>query len=68
MKSRAGRRAVGIPALIVAALREHKKVQDAERERALQLWEEGGWVFAQQNGRPIDPRRLEGIAPRGRRP
>jgi integrase len=56
VKSRAGRRAVGIPAPIVTALREHKKVQDAERERARQLWEEGGWVFAQQNGRPIDPR------------
>jgi integrase len=56
VKSRAGRRAVGIPAPIVAALRKHKEVQDAERERARQLWEEGGWVFAQQNGRPIDPR------------
>ncbi|MEU4163194.1 tyrosine-type recombinase/integrase [Actinoplanes sp. NPDC026670] len=56
VKSRAGRRAVGIPAPIVAALREHRKVQDQERERARQMWEESGWVFAQQNGRPIDPR------------
>jgi integrase len=56
VKSRAGRRAVGIPAPLVEALRQHKEAQDKERERAGQLWEEGGWVFAQPNGRPIDPR------------
>ncbi|MCO8274773.1 site-specific integrase [Actinoplanes sp. TRM 88003] len=56
VKSRAGRRAVGIPAPLVEALRLHKAAQDIERQRAAQLWEEGDWVFAQPNGRPIDPR------------
>ncbi|WP_020661060.1 tyrosine-type recombinase/integrase [Amycolatopsis benzoatilytica] len=35
---------------------EHKAAQDAEREFAGTLWQEGGWVFAQPTGRPIDPR------------
>ena len=56
MKSRAGRRAVGIPAPLVEALRQHREAQRKEREIAGQLWVEGDWVFAQQNGRPIDPR------------
>lgn len=56
VKSRAGKRAVGIPDPLLQALRVHKEAQDKERERAAELWEEGGWVFAQPNGRPIDPR------------
>ena len=40
----------------MAALQQHKEAQDAERRIAAQLWEEGDWVFAQANGRPIDPR------------
>jgi hypothetical protein len=38
------------------ALCAHKKAQDAEREFAGTEWHEGGWVFAQPTGRPIDPR------------
>ncbi|MEV8438993.1 site-specific integrase [Actinosynnema sp. NPDC051121] len=57
VKSRAGRRAVGIPKPLVKLLREHKAAQDAERETAGSEWHEGGWVFAQPNGKPIDPRR-----------
>ncbi|WP_176733595.1 tyrosine-type recombinase/integrase [Micromonospora peucetia] len=56
MKSRAGRRAVGIPAPLLKALKQHRAAQEKERETAAQLWEEGDWVFAQPNGRPIDPR------------
>ncbi|MFI9642608.1 tyrosine-type recombinase/integrase [Micromonospora sp. NPDC051925] len=56
MKSRAGRRAVGIPAPLLDALKQHRAAQEQERETAAQLWEEGGWVFTQPNGRPIDPR------------
>ncbi|GGM82226.1 site-specific integrase [Longimycelium tulufanense] len=56
VKSRAGKRGVGIPAPLLRALREHKTTQAAEREHAGSLWQEGGWVFAQPNGRPIDPR------------
>jgi integrase len=56
VKSRAGRRAVGIPAPLVEALRQHRETQAKEREIAAQLWHEGDWVFTQPNGRPIDPR------------
>ncbi|WP_309116733.1 tyrosine-type recombinase/integrase [Saccharothrix sp.] len=57
VKSRAGRRAVGIPGPLLDLLREHKEVQDAERDRAGSEWREGDWVFAQPNGKPLDPRR-----------
>ncbi len=56
VKSRAGRRAVGIPAPLVEALKQHKEDQAKERRVAAQLWEEGDRVFIQPNGRPIDPR------------
>jgi integrase len=36
---------------------DHKAAQERERERAADLWEDGGWMFAQPNGRPLDPRR-----------
>ncbi|WP_233605982.1 site-specific integrase [Micromonospora sp. Llam0] len=56
VKSRAGRRAVGIPRPLLDALKQHKAMQEKERKVAAQLWQEGGWVFTQPNGRPIDPR------------
>lgn len=55
-KSRAGRRGIGLPDPVVDLLRRHRDAQDVEREKAADLWEEGGWVFAQPNGRPINPR------------
>ncbi|MEU4801063.1 site-specific integrase [Actinosynnema sp. NPDC023587] len=57
VKSRAGRRAVGIPKPLIVQLRAHKEAQDAEREHAGSEWHEGEWVFTQPNGRTIDPRR-----------
>lgn len=56
VKSRAGRRGVGLPDPLVDLLRTHRESQDEERRGAGQLWEEGGWLFAQPTGRPIDPR------------
>jgi hypothetical protein len=41
VKSRAGKRAVGIPAPLLRALERHKNAQDEERKIAAQLWEEG---------------------------
>lgn len=55
-KSRAGRRVVGIPGPLLEALIEHRASQDAEREKAADLWRDGDWVFAQPTGRPVDPR------------
>jgi integrase len=62
-KSRAGHRTVVLPDALTAALAEHHARQAAERELAGELWEDHGppggdpgMVFAQANGRPIDPR------------
>ncbi|MFG2137091.1 tyrosine-type recombinase/integrase [Streptomyces sp. NPDC048650] len=50
-KSRAGRRAVGLPEQLVDLLRAHRVAQDAEREAAGKRWDEGGWVFPNEHGR-----------------
>jgi integrase len=67
-KSRAGRRTIALPAQLVEALRTHHTAQIEERLRASSVWRGSGLVypdngapvelvFAQPNGRPIDPRR-----------
>jgi integrase len=56
-KSRAGRRIIGVPGPLAEALAHHRQAQNVEREKAADLWQEGGWVFAQPTGRPVDPRR-----------
>lgn len=55
-KSRAGRRAVGLPGQLVSLLREHRVAQERERLVAAQLWTDGDWVFATPTGAPINPR------------
>ncbi len=55
-KSRAGRRAIGLPDELVALLRKHREVQELERQAARQLWRDGGWVFATPTGQPVNPR------------
>ncbi|MEV0723932.1 tyrosine-type recombinase/integrase [Micromonospora purpureochromogenes] len=55
-KSRASRRTVAVPAQLVDALHKHRAAQDAERQLAGELWQEHDLVFAQPNGKPIDPR------------
>lgn len=55
-KSRAGRRTMGIPAPLLIVLRQHREDQAAERDLAADLWQEGGWVFTQPTGQPLDPR------------
>jgi integrase len=54
VKSRAGRRGIVLPAQLAALLEEHRAAQAREREFAGSVWEDGGWMFAQPNGRPID--------------
>jgi integrase len=56
VKSKAGRRTVGIPGPLLELLRKHEIAQNSEREFAGTEWHEGGWVFTQPTGRPIDPR------------
>ena len=36
-------------------MEQHRAAQAEERHLAGDLWEEGGWMFTQPNGRPIDP-------------
>jgi integrase len=54
-KSRAGRRAVGLPSQLATLLAEHRAEQERERERAAQLWRESGYVFTTPLGEPINP-------------
>jgi integrase len=55
-KSRAGRRRIGLPDQLTSLLRQHKVDQDVDREKAKQLWDDGGWVFAGPTGGPLNPR------------
>ena len=45
-----------IPAPLVAKLRAHRRLQVAERLAAAEWWVDGDFVFAQNDGRPLDPR------------
>ncbi|NGO67475.1 tyrosine-type recombinase/integrase [Streptomyces boncukensis] len=50
-KSRAGRRAVGLPPQLVDLLRAHRKEQEVERAAAGERWHDEGWLFATPTGR-----------------
>jgi len=54
VKSKAGRRTIGLPAPLVVLLRKHRAEQDAERALARQLWHDEGWVFATPTGGPLN--------------
>ncbi|MEU5198461.1 site-specific integrase [Streptomyces scabiei] len=56
-KSRAGRRAVGLPEQLVDLLRAHREAQAAERDAAGKKWAEAGWVFPDEHGRSPSHRR-----------
>lgn len=55
VKSRAGRRTVGLPPQLVALLRNHCAAQEAERAEARHLWNDEGWVFASPTGQALNP-------------
>jgi len=57
VKSRAGRRGIALPDQLFKLIIEHRELQGREREHAGTEWHGGGWMFAQPNGKPIDPRR-----------
>jgi len=56
-KSKAGRRTIKLPDPLRDALRQHRAQQAEQRLAAGSLWEDGGFVFCQPNGRPLDARR-----------
>jgi len=55
-KSSAGRRSVALPAPLIEGLKSHRAAQLEERLQAGSEWQDHGLVFAQPNGKPIDPR------------
>jgi integrase len=56
VKSRAGRRYIVLPDRLWDLIEAHSAIQDQEREFAGTEWHDEGWMFAQENGRPIDPK------------
>lgn len=57
VKSQAGRRTIPLPDQLFELIGQHRSKQATERERAANEWHEGGWIFTQPNGKPLDPRR-----------
>jgi integrase len=55
VKSRAGRRTVGLPPQLVALLRNHRAAQEQEQAGAEELWHDEGWVFAGPTGEALNP-------------
>lgn len=55
VKSRAGRRMVGLPAPVIEALEAHRLQQEVERQAGADLWHEGDWVFTNRLGGPVHP-------------
>ena len=53
-KTRKSRRVLGLPQLAVQSLREHHKLQAADRLKAGALWQDHGLVFASSLGTPLD--------------
>ncbi|EHR53359.1 site-specific recombinase XerD [Saccharomonospora marina XMU15] len=57
VKSHAGKRGIVLPDRLYDLLIAHEEKQAKERELAGSEWHEGDWMFAQPNGKPLDPRR-----------
>lgn len=57
LKSKAGKRSIGLPDTLFLLLLQHRDGQRRERDFAGTVWEDNGLMFCQETGRPIDPRR-----------
>lgn len=57
-KSRRSRRVLTMPAVVVAALRQHALQQNADRATAGPAWTDTGLVFTTATGRHVEPRNL----------
>jgi integrase len=55
VKSKAGRRTIGLPPQLVALLQAHRAEQEQERRSAREIWPSEGWVFATPDGQPLNP-------------
>jgi integrase len=56
LKTDKAERTIIAPAPLLAALKEHRAAQNAERLAAGTWWVDTGHVFAETDGRPIDPK------------
>jgi integrase len=57
-KSDAGRRVIALDRTTIAALREHRLRQQAERAAAGARWTQTGYVFTTKTGKPLGPDRM----------
>lgn len=55
VKSRAGRRTIKLPATLLAEMKAHRAAQNAERLAAGSHYDDQGFVFAKEDGRPTSP-------------
>ena len=58
VKSDESERVIGLPAPCLAALRQHRDRQKAERQAAGERWHDSGLIFTTAIGTPIEPRNL----------
>lgn len=54
-QTRASRRFIPLPDIVITALREHRRQQDRERTAAGNQWVDSGFVFTTLRGEPISP-------------
>jgi integrase len=59
-KTRTGARRIALDPHTVAALRRHREQQAKEQERAAELWQDHGLVFAREDGTPLHPWSVSG--------
>jgi integrase len=57
-KSDAGRRVIALDKTTIAALREHRPRQRAERAAAATRWTQTGYAFTTKTGKPFGPDRM----------
>jgi integrase len=56
VKSKSGVRTFALPKPMLAELKAHRVAQNAERLAAGSWWQDGDYVFANLDGKPIDPK------------
>lgn len=52
---------VAVPEPCIERLREHRRVQETEREKADKKWQDSALVFTTKHGGPIDPRNINHV-------
>ncbi|MER8091799.1 tyrosine-type recombinase/integrase [Streptomyces goshikiensis] len=57
-KTRASERRIALPSECIHSLKEHREVQEGEREAAVEDWKDNGLVFSTPAGGPLDPANL----------